>query len=249
MYRNFKYEYPYQYQDYWYYFWRWGSYFPYGTYNGNYFRHTPAYLAQARTNDVTDNYSRIDLGATIKLSKELNVRIDYTIGRDNVMRHEVGGYINAYDFWSAGYPKIANIATVSQDRTSYSSGRYIVNTLNAYATYNKTLFTDHNLKLTVGANMEDNEDLNFAAERRSLLDPNKGELSLATGDQLVSGSHGKNSYAGYFGRLNYDYQGKYLLELNGRYDGSSAFLLTTVGHGSLLLLPVTASAKKNLWTH
>ena len=38
MFRNFRYDYPYQYQDYWYYFWRWGSYFPYGTYQGKYFR-------------------------------------------------------------------------------------------------------------------------------------------------------------------------------------------------------------------
>ena len=29
--------------------------------------------------------------------------------------------------------------------------------------------------------------------------------------------------AGYFGRINYDYKGIYLLELNGRYDGSSRF--------------------------
>lgn len=223
LYRNFKYEYPFQYYDYWYYFWRWGAYFPYGTSNGNYFRHTPAYLAQANTNDVVDNYNRIDLGATFKLTKNLNVRVDYTIGRDNVIRHETGGPVNVYDFWSAGYPKLANVATVAQDRTSYGAGRYLVNTLNAYATYNKTFFDDHNLKITVGANAEQNENVNFTAEKRALLDPDKGELSAATGDQFASGSHAKNSYAGYFGRVNYDYMGKYLLELNGRYDGSSQF--------------------------
>lgn len=223
MYRNFKYDYPYGYQDYWYYFWRWGSYFPYGTYNGNYFRHTPAYLAQANTNDVIDNYQRIDIGSTFKITKDLSIRADYTIGRDNVVRHETGGPIMAYDFWSAGYPLLANIATVAQDRTAYGDGRYLVNTLNAYATYNKTLFQDHTIKLTAGVNAEQNENINFTAERRALLDPDKGELNAATGDQLVTGGHTKNSYAGYFGRINYDYKGKYLLELNGRYDGSSSF--------------------------
>lgn len=223
LYRNFKYEAPFQYQDYWYYFWRWGSYFPYGTYNGNYFRHTPAYLAQANTNEVIDNYNRIDLGTTFKITKNLNIRADYTIGRDNVTRHEAGGPVMAYDFWAAGYPKLANIATVSQDRTSYGSGRYLVNTLNAYATYNNTFFDDHSIKITAGVNMEDNESLNFTAERRALLDAEKDELGLATGDQFATGNHRKNSYAGYFGRINYDYLGKYLLELNGRYDGSSSF--------------------------
>lgn len=223
LYRNFKYEAPFQYQDYWYYFWRWGAYFPYGTYNGNYFRHTPAYMAQANTNSVVDNYNRIDLGATFKITKNLNIRADYTIGRDNVMRHEAGGPVMAYDFWATEYPKLANVATVAQDRTSYGSGRYLVNTLNAYATYNKTFLDDHNVKVTAGVNMEQNEYFNFNAERRALLDPDKDELGLATGDQFASGSHSKNAYAGYFGRINYDYQGKYLLELNGRYDGSSSF--------------------------
>jgi TonB-linked SusC/RagA family outer membrane protein len=129
----------------------------------------------------------------------------------------------AYDFWATEYPKLTNVATVAQDRTSYGSGRYLVNTLNAYATYNNTFLSDHNVKLTAGVNMEQNEYLNFTAERRSLLDPDKDELGLATGDQFATGSHAKNAYAGYFGRINYDYQGKYLLELNGRYDGSSSF--------------------------
>jgi TonB-linked SusC/RagA family outer membrane protein len=228
MYRNFEYEYPFQYQDYWYYFWRWGSYFPYGTTDGKYFRHTPAYMAQAQTNSVIDNYTRIDLGATLKLTKNLSIKADYTIGRDNVLRHEVGGQIMAWDFWGIGQPKFANIATASQDRVTNRTGRYIVNTLNAYATYQNTFFGDHDLKLTAGINAENNRDIYYFAERRSVMDPNKGELALATGDQFVSqGSdipyNRENAYAGYFGRINYSYKDKYLLELNGRYDGSSSF--------------------------
>ena len=36
---------------------------------------------------------------------------------------------------------------------------------------------------------------------------------------------GQNEYAlmGFFGRLNYDYKGKYLVEVSGRYDGTSRF--------------------------
>ena len=36
---------------------------------------------------------------------------------------------------------------------------------------------------------------------------------------------GQNEYAlmGFFGRLNYDYKGKYLREVSGRYDGTSRF--------------------------
>lgn len=223
LYRNFKYEYPYAYQDYWYYFWRWGAYFPYGTWNGNYFRHTPAYMAGANTNDLVDNYQRVDVGATLKLIKNLSIRADYTIGRDNALRHEAGGPIMAWDFWSAGVPpKLANIASASQDVAAYTTGRYMTNTFNTYATY-ETNLKNHNIKLMAGINAEDYESFNIAATKKGLLDPSKPELGLTFGDPTVTNSHGLSAYAGYFGRINYNYKGKYLLEVNGRYDGASSF--------------------------
>jgi len=221
LYRNFEYEYPYDYQAYWYYMMRWGSYFPYGTYQGKYFRHVPAYLAGAQTASVQGIYQRIDLGATLKISKHLNIRADYTIGRDNSLRHEVGGPIMAWDFWGNG--ALANIASASQNDVEYGSGRYKVNTLNTYATYEKTLPGKHKIKLMAGINAEQNEGLNFSANSLGLLDPAKGELSLATGAKTVGGSHVNDAYAGYFSRINYAYKDKWMLELNGRYDGSSAF--------------------------
>ncbi len=233
LFRNFKYEYPFQYQSPWYYFYRWGSYFPYGTYNGNYFRSIPGYLAQAQTSSVTDNYSRVDLGATLKITSDLTIRADYTIGRDNALRHEVGGPIMAYDFWSVGTPPaLANVATVAQDVVSYGETRNTVNTLNAYATYQKAFFKDHHVKVIAGVNSENYDNVQFTAGKNTVLDPERGELLLAVGTPFVTGFHGTSTltnpypvgaYSGYFGRVNYDYKGKYLLEMNGRYDGSTSF--------------------------
>jgi len=229
MYRNFKYTSPYQYQNNWYYFWRWGSYFPYGTYNGNYFRSIPAYLANARENSVTDNYNRIDFGATLKLTKNLTVRADYTIGRDNMLRKEVGGPIYAWDFWSAGTPPaLANIASAAQDVLNYGTSRQVKNTFNAYATYQNTFATNHNVKVMAGVNTENYDNLQFFAGKQTILDPLHPELNLAVGTPVVSGTHGSGNfpvggYGGVFGRINYDYKGKYLLEVNGREDASSSF--------------------------
>lgn len=234
LYRNYEYDYPYQYQNYWYYFWRWGAYFPYGTYQGSYFRTNSSYLAAASKSNLTDNYTRVDLGMTLKITKNFNIKTDYTIGRENAMRHDVGGPVTAWDFWTAGSLPLTNIATTSQNAVTYNAGRYLVNTLNSYATWQITPAGGHNLKLIGGINVDNNENINFYATRRGLLDPGQGELSLATGDQLVgpgtpttgpfsSNGHGKNAHAGYFARINYDYKGKLLAELNGRYDGSSTF--------------------------
>jgi TonB-linked SusC/RagA family outer membrane protein len=233
MYRNYEYDYPYEYQNYWYYFWRWGSYFPYGTYQGKYFRTNSAYMAAASKSKATSNYQRIDIGATIKLSKKLNIRTDYTIGRDNQLRNEASGPVIAWDYWTAGALNLSDIAG-SQNTLTYNTGRVKVNTLNSYATYTDK-FGDHNLKVIGGINAEDNENINFFTSRKNLLDPSQADFNTTVGDFTggPSGSgvplgwsqngHGKKAFAGYFGRINYDYKEKYLLELNGRYDGSSLF--------------------------
>src|SRR5699024_11262748 len=49
--------------------------------------------------------------------------------------------------------------------------------------------------------------------------------ALPISEQDVAGG-GYNHWAtaGFFGRLNYNYKEKYLLEVNGRYDGTSRFM-------------------------
>ncbi|MDB5232782.1 MAG: TonB-dependent receptor plug [Chitinophagaceae bacterium] len=235
MYRNFRYDYPFQYQDYWYYFWRWGAYFPYGTYQDKYFRVNSAYLNDASRANITDNYQRVDFGATIKINQHFNIRADYTIGRDNSLRHESGGPVVAWDFWTAGVLALSDIASATTNQVTYTEGRLLVNTLNAYGTYQNTFGKRHNVKVIAGVNSEKDENINFLARKAGLLDPSQAEIGLTYGAATVSttgsgvpngwstNGHGKQAFAGYFGRINYDYKGKYLLELNGRYDGSSAF--------------------------
>lgn len=234
MYRNYEYDYPHSFQSYWYYFWRWGAYYPMGTYQGDYFRSTSALLANASQSKLTDNYQRVDLGATLKLTRHLHVRADYTITRDNALRHDASSPVMAWDFWSAGPLKLNNIGS-DPDQVTYSSGRLMVNSFNAYAVYQNVFAEHHDVKFTAGINAEDDENIDFYAARQGLLDPTQAELGLTYGDQLSgptsasvprgwsNNGHGKKAFAGYFGRINYDYKEKYLIELNGRYDGSSYF--------------------------
>ena len=48
-------------------------------------------------------------------------------------------------------------------------------------------------------------------------------MSVANGVATVTEEISAYKTLGYFARLNYDYDGKYLLEVSGRYDGSSRF--------------------------
>ena len=226
LYRNFEYDYPFGYygatQNYFYYMWRWGAYWPYGTYQGRYFRNIPAYLNAAQDNTVIDNYSRVDLSSNIKLTKDLNVHADYSIVRDNVIRQNTGGPVMAWNSWASG-SDYTNISSSGYDYTSSEQMRNNVNVFNIYATYDKHFTGEHHLKLMAGINAQSNNNIDFSAKRMELLDPTKGYVKLATGEQYADGGATQSAFAGYFGRVNYDYKDKYLLELDGRYDGSSSF--------------------------
>jgi len=82
----------------------------------------------------------------------------------------------------------------------------------------------HKFNLLGGMEIEDNTDNSFSASRK---DFNMGLSYLDNGDPSTAGNGGGASdwaMVGYFGRLNYNYDDKYLLEGNIRYDGSSRFL-------------------------
>lgn len=239
-------DYPYNYYDgtgfdrsngYFGYYQRWGSYFPYGTYKGSYFRHAPGYLANANKSNLTTDYLRWATTLTAELTNNLNLVAEYSIGISNGRRKNIGGVISLWDFWSA--INVNNIdASLSQlvspgsqhDRVSYVNSINQTQVFNAYANYTTRFYEKHNVKAMLGTNIEWSEFERIYAERRGLMDPNRGEIGLATGTQwvwpgnsLINPAHNEYAIAGFFGRLNYDFMGKYLVELNARIDGSSRF--------------------------
>jgi TonB-linked SusC/RagA family outer membrane protein len=65
---------------------------------------------------------------------------------------------------------------------------------------------------------------NFNAQRNGIVYSNATDLSLALGQNITTaGGYEKWAILGGFSRLNYVYKDRYLLEVNGRYDGSSKF--------------------------
>lgn len=95
--------------------------------------------------------------------------------------------------------------------------------INAFAEYTRTFADKHNAKVMVGYNFEKKENSSSMAGRLGLVDNDKPIIDLAYGDMKVAGNESGWAVQGLFGRLNYDFMGKYLLEINGRLDGSSKF--------------------------
>ncbi|HEU4609918.1 MAG TPA: SusC/RagA family TonB-linked outer membrane protein, partial [Chitinophagaceae bacterium] len=82
---------------------------------------------------------------------------------------------------------------------------------------------NHHFKIMLGMNNEDYESDNLVAEQGDLLFNDLANLNLGTNLLRADGSASNWAIAGYFGRFNYDFKNKYLLEVNARYDGSSRF--------------------------
>ncbi|MDR2776103.1 MAG: TonB-dependent receptor [Tannerella sp.] len=97
------------------------------------------------------------------------------------------------------------------------------NAVNVYATYKRSFVETHNLTLMAGYNQEAFYSESLRGENYDLLDQNLPSLSLSNGSPLTSDGFGEYAVRGAFYRFNYDYKGRYLFEVNGRYDGSSRF--------------------------
>jgi TonB-linked SusC/RagA family outer membrane protein len=209
--------------DPWYYVYRWQKTFPYGTYEGKPFRNAITEVQQAKMSTYDDNLTRIAVGGTLKITRDLNVNADFTYARNSDNDHHTGGTVSAWDFWAgAGSFVYRPYTSASYNRVTYYSYWDQRKVFKAYATYVKSL-TDHNFKVMAGTDVDCFEEWDQSSERRILLDPNFGEPDLAIGDQFINGNHDHWATLGYFGRVNYSWKNKLLLELNGRFDGSSSF--------------------------
>ncbi len=115
----------------------------------------------------------------------------------------------------SGYGTVTNVYD-SRFRQNYYA-------TNIYTDYIRS-FGNHNAKVLVGLNYERYNQDALSGQGYNLTAENKPYLSQTQERHSVSDSYWRRATAGYFARLNYDYNAKYLAEFNIRYDGSSRFL-------------------------
>lgn len=96
-------------------------------------------------------------------------------------------------------------------------------TLITTLTYNKTFADKHNLTALAGFQQEDNRFQSITASKDNLPSNELQEISAGSTDPMAEGRTIDFGLQSFFGRINYDYLGKYLFEANVRYDGSSNF--------------------------
>lgn len=82
----------------------------------------------------------------------------------------------------------------------------------------------HELSALLGFNIESSSTKNTNISRDNILVESRPDFSLMDGlNYSITGGGNEWSFIGLFYRLNYVYDDRYLVEFNGRYDGSSKF--------------------------
>jgi len=103
------------------------------------------------------------------------------------------------------------------DKTNYLAA-------NLYGEYENTFGENHHVKALLGYNFEQSVFKRIQEQRNGLIFPDAQDINFALG-QLITTNGGWEQWdiLGGFFRVNYGFKDKYLLEVNGRYDGSSKF--------------------------
>lgn len=187
---------------------------------GLYFRHGNGWLVGEALCNSKDQYLTLGGNIKIDIAPGLSFYADYTRGRYNYENRSARQPVYVAN-WS--FP--SRTAMVSGDWLSRTFVSRVTNTYNAYFDYIFSLQNAHNFALKLGANAEDLRYDNQSLTSNGVQNPDIQTLNLTNGNKeaTVGESLRHRATAGFFGRINYNYKEKYLLELNGRYDGSSSF--------------------------
>lgn len=180
------------------------------------------YLEQGGRDTWTRNDIILTQGATLTPIKNFNIRSEFSANLTFRDLQQVRSKVDVLENSDLNALVIGNgfSATDYINNQTNSDQYYVVNTT---ADYTIDQFGDHFFKALIGFNQEWGQRQFIRSRAFSLITPQITDLNATTGNQETYGGKDDVSLRGVFYRLNYNYKGKYLLEANGRYDGSSRF--------------------------
>ena len=213
------------------YMWRWPGFFEnYGYVNdsdGNPvgFRNSWGIRENSHTDKTITTQTRMQAFTVITPFKGFSLQADFTYALRNQNSDSASVPYSLWNNWSG--KSAFDVWEPYTQATSYaaqSNYRDTMWTANVFGTYDFTVATNNNFKVMLGWTAEEEEYRYFYAKRNGLVDYNLPNINLTNSTQYTtSGTHTHRATTGFFGRINYDYKGIYLAEINGRYDGSSRF--------------------------
>lgn len=138
----------------------------------------------------------------------------------NTKRFQKNYDVYAPNIANKSYDLVTKYPGTNSLSESYSTN--IRNTFLTQATYTYKN-VNHEAKILAGFQTEEQTVSSIGASRTDFVNEDLPYISLGGANRDNSGGASEIALAGFYGRLNYAFQDKYLLEINGRYDGSSRF--------------------------
>ncbi|MCS3552759.1 MULTISPECIES: TonB-dependent receptor [unclassified Sphingobacterium] len=196
-----------------------------GRYGGEMFKGLPAGSnPRAYVDNTRGNYEKQRLGlkffGIVNILKNLEWESSFGFNYGNNRDWE---YVRPYSLWNFQtdfeYQKKPSVNSLfNGSRRDYST------VLNTLMRYRETFNESHNLAVLFGFDQQYNRMDKFDAKKNDILgDDAIYILDAGANLEAINGSGTDDALQSYFGRVNYDYKGKYLFEANARYDGSSRF--------------------------
>jgi TonB-linked SusC/RagA family outer membrane protein len=168
--------------------------------------------------------STINISETLKahITPWLDANVNLGYNTSDARRRKIQNAITYYNY--NGTTQTLQDPTQAKSYFEQTSSRTDFYSISGYLNAHKTFAKVHNTSLTLGSQYELKDMEYFGANYTDILDGldvinGNGTLTLVDG----SNYNYRTANMSYFGRLNYDFDSRYLLELNGRYDGSSKF--------------------------
>lgn len=169
-----------------------------------------------RAKNQTDRLSQqLSFVATPVKGLTLNAELNYRI----ITHFNHRDWQTTYGYDCDNNPFVDQNETTSVYEYTYKSNYF---NPNLFAEYSRA-FGDHNMKVMGGFQSEWFRQRNVTARQNGIMS-GLPTLNTTTTKPSVGGSYNSWTTAGFFGRINYDFAGRYLFEANLRYDGSSRFL-------------------------
>ena len=194
--------------------------------NGNFTELTmiPYLQSGTYTNTQRDNMN-LTAGLEIQPMKNWFIFFDYTykMGNKEYEALNVSPLIYGADgvSTSKGVRSELGMSPDGKFTRSYDRSRY--QSINLYTNYLFSIAEKHNFTVMAGFQEEDYDYSLMKNSITGLYSTSNPNVGMGTGDKTVVDTRNGWATRGFFGRINYDYDGRYLVEVNGRYDGSSRF--------------------------
>lgn len=172
----------------------------------------------SKKGDRTTNKFISRFYAQLRPFKGLSIEGSYTYDFSNRFRYEQPVF---HDLWNF-YSNTIQYVTAGRTKVTNYDEKWVRNHMDGLIRYD-TNIDRLNIQATLGASQESYRSSWFSASKEDLIAPEMTELNAGTANAETKGTYENWAMHSYFGRINLNWDQKYLFEANLRMDKSSRF--------------------------